>query len=135
MRSVASNLAQHVDSAKQNLASSFVNGFVNAGFKEDKLLRDESRAWLFKNKDEGRISAAASLGMISQWDIAEGPDKLNPLLELNDNKYIRAGAALGTGIVCCGIQDKYYIATGMLGDLLSADEEACVRMSAILGYV
>ena len=44
-----------VDSAKNNLASSFVNGFVNAGFGKDKLLVDaaEGNKWLYKNKDAG----------------------------------------------------------------------------------
>lgn len=31
-------LGENVDSARQNLASSFVNGFVNAGFGRDKIL-------------------------------------------------------------------------------------------------
>ena len=36
-----------------NLASSFVNGFVNAGFGQDKLLTDDGNKWLYKNKDHG----------------------------------------------------------------------------------
>jgi len=30
-----------VDSARQNLASSFVNGFINTGFGKDKLLMED----------------------------------------------------------------------------------------------
>ena len=41
--SLAQNLRQNHDSAKQNLASSFVNAFVNCGFGTDKLLADEGR--------------------------------------------------------------------------------------------
>ena len=43
-----------VDSARQNLASSFVNGFVNAGFGCDKLLVEDGNKWLFKNKEHGK---------------------------------------------------------------------------------
>lgn len=43
-----------VDSARMNLASSFVNGFVNAAFGQDKLLTDDGNKWLYKNKDHGR---------------------------------------------------------------------------------
>lgn len=47
-----------VDSARYNLASSFVNGFVNAAFGKDKiLLNDDGNKWLYKNKDLGMFSA------------------------------------------------------------------------------
>lgn len=38
-----------------NLASSFVNGFVNAAFGQDKLLTDDGNKWLYKNKDHGIV--------------------------------------------------------------------------------
>jgi 26S proteasome regulatory subunit N1 len=59
-----------VDSARQNLAATFVNAFVNAGFGQDKLMTapsmesstgSSSGSWLFKNKEHGKASAAASL--------------------------------------------------------------------------
>lgn len=43
-----------VDSARQNLASSFVNGFVNAAFGTDKLLTEDGNKWLYKNKEHGQ---------------------------------------------------------------------------------
>ena len=46
----------NVDSARQNLASSFVNGFVNAAFGQDKLLMEEGNKWLYKNKEHGRLA-------------------------------------------------------------------------------
>ncbi|KAL5068110.1 hypothetical protein RYX36_018997 [Vicia faba] len=47
-----------VDSARQNLAATFVNAFVNAGFGQDKLMTvvsdsssgDSSGNWLFKKQ-------------------------------------------------------------------------------------
>lgn len=47
-----------VDSARQNLASTFVNAFINAGFGQDKLMTKEGSKWIFKNKDHGMMSAA-----------------------------------------------------------------------------
>ena len=50
---------QAVDSARQNLANTFVNAFVNAGFGQDKLMTavpgtdgasSDSVHWIFKNK-------------------------------------------------------------------------------------
>ena len=46
----------NVDSARQNLASSFVNGFVNAAFGQDKLLMEDGNKWLYKNKEHGRCT-------------------------------------------------------------------------------
>ena len=40
-----------VDSARQNLAASFVNGFVNAAFGQDKLLMEDGNKWLYKNTE------------------------------------------------------------------------------------
>ena len=47
------SVGANVDSARQNLASSFVNGFVNAAFGQDKLLFEEGNKWLYKNKEHG----------------------------------------------------------------------------------
>jgi 26S proteasome regulatory subunit N1 len=92
---VASNLAH--DSAKQNLASTFVNAFVNAGFQTDRLMTDANRTWLYKNKDHGKMSAAASLGMIYLGDVDEGPGKIDPFTSIED-EYIPGGAFLGVGM-------------------------------------
>ena len=42
-----------LDSARQNLASSFVNSFVNAAFGADKLLTEDGNKWIYKNKEHG----------------------------------------------------------------------------------
>ena len=48
----------NVDSARANLASTFVNAFVNAGFGNDKLMveAEEGNSWIYKNKDHGMLS-------------------------------------------------------------------------------
>lgn len=43
----------NIDSARQNLASTFVNAFVNAGFGKDKLMTEDANSFLYKNKDHG----------------------------------------------------------------------------------
>jgi 26S proteasome regulatory subunit N1 len=55
--------AQGVDSARQNLAGTFVNAFVNVGFGNEKLIvgAEEGQSWIYRNKehgthDEGRCS-------------------------------------------------------------------------------
>lgn len=53
-----------VDSARMNLASSFVNGFVNAAFGQDKLLTDDGNKWLYKNKDHGKSTHAVLIGTL-----------------------------------------------------------------------
>lgn len=45
----------NVDSARQNLAASFVNGFVNCAFGQDKLLAENGNKWLYKNKEHGKL--------------------------------------------------------------------------------
>lgn len=48
------NLDVPVDSARHNLASTFVNAFVNAGFSRDKLVSvEDGNKWMFKNKQHG----------------------------------------------------------------------------------
>ena len=58
--------------AIQNLASSFVNAFVNCGYGNDKLVTPEDSGWVHKNKEHGKISATASIGMVLLWKPDEG---------------------------------------------------------------
>uniref|UniRef100_A0A0E0QPU6 26S proteasome non-ATPase regulatory subunit 2 homolog n=1 Tax=Oryza rufipogon TaxID=4529 RepID=A0A0E0QPU6_ORYRU len=115
-----------LDSARQNLAATFVNAFVNAGFGQDKLMTAPSDSsgsgssgnWLFKNKEHGKASAAASLGMILLWDSDSGLAQLDKYLHSNDihvvagallardESIIRIGAILGLGIAYAGSQKE-----------------------------
>ena len=49
------NTLANVDSARDNLAGTFVNAFVNAGFGNDKLMveAEEGNGWVYKNKEHG----------------------------------------------------------------------------------
>ena len=54
--------SSNVDSASQNLASSFVNGLINAGFVHDKLLTtDEGNKWIYKNKTYGDFNSCVNI--------------------------------------------------------------------------
>ncbi|KAK6919638.1 RPN1, N-terminal [Dillenia turbinata] len=128
-----------VDSARQNLAATFVNAFVNAGFSQDKLMTVPSEAssgassgnWLFKNKEHGKASAAASLGMILLWDVDSGLAQIDKYFHSNDNHVI-AGALLGVGIVNCSIKNDCDPALALLGDYLDR-EDPSIRIGAIMG--
>lgn len=46
--------AGSADLARQNLASTFINAFANAGFKVDKYMTNSDDSdWVYKNKDYG----------------------------------------------------------------------------------
>ena len=94
-----------VDSARHNLASTFVNGFVNAGFGQDKLVTVSGDAdsgqqphWIFRNREHGKMSATASLGMITMWDVDGGLSQIDRYLYISDN-YVVAGALLAIGML------------------------------------
>ena len=56
-----------LDSARQNLASSFVNSFVNAAFGADKLLTEDGNKWIYKNKEHGMNILCTTI--INYWGL------------------------------------------------------------------
>ncbi|KAI4798533.1 26S proteasome non-ATPase regulatory subunit 2 [Gymnodraco acuticeps] len=120
-----------VDSARMNLASSFVNGFVNAAFGQDKLLTDDGNKWLYKNKDHGMLSAAASLGMILLWDVDGGLTQIDKYLYSSED-YIKSGALLACGIVNSGVRNECDPALALLSDYVLHNSNT-MRIGAIFG--
>jgi 26S proteasome regulatory subunit N1 len=118
------------DSARANLASSFVNAFVNAGFNKDKLMTVDDTNWVFKNKDHGMISAVASMGMILLWNVDEGFNQIDKYFHQSD-EYIRAGACLGVGIVSSGVRNESDPALAILSDYI--DQSHNTRVASIMG--
>eukprot|EP00529_Nitzschia_sp_RCC80_P004013 CAMPEP_0113481360 /NCGR_PEP_ID=MMETSP0014_2-20120614/22368_1 /TAXON_ID=2857 /ORGANISM="Nitzschia sp." /LENGTH=943 /DNA_ID=CAMNT_0000374853 /DNA_START=95 /DNA_END=2926 /DNA_ORIENTATION=+ /assembly_acc=CAM_ASM_000159 len=108
-----------VDSARANLASTFVNAFVNAGFGKDKLMTPDSE-WLYKNKDHGMMSAAASLGSILLWNVEEGLTQIDKFLYSNED-YVKAGAALAVGILTSGVRNDADPALALLSEHVEGD--------------
>ncbi|EEC72100.1 hypothetical protein OsI_05066 [Oryza sativa Indica Group] len=129
-----------LDSARQNLAATFVNAFVNAGFGQNKLMTAPSDSsssgasgnCLFKNKEHGKASAAASLGMILLWDPDSGLAQLDKYLHSND-AHVVAGALLGIGIVTCGVKNDCDLALAILMEYINKDDTN-IRIGAILGF-
>lgn len=79
----------HPDSSKQNLASAFVNAFVNAAFGQDKMVTQDSK-FVAKYKDNALLSATASLGLIVLWDVDGGLSIIDKYLySLDDNMKVR----------------------------------------------
>lgn len=125
----------NTDSARHNLASAFVNAFVNAGFGNDKmmLVQENKSSWVWKTKDEGMLSTAASLGMLMQWDVEMGLDKIDPYTYINED-YIKAGAMLATGIINSGVRMDTDPAMALLGDEANlANKNVSIRTASIMG--
>ncbi|BBN10868.1 26S proteasome regulatory subunit N1 [Marchantia polymorpha subsp. ruderalis] len=129
-----------VDSARQNLAATFVNAFVNAGFGQDKLMTapnvdsssgSSANSWLFKNKEHGKASAAASLGLILLWDVDDGLPQIDKYFYTQDN-HIIAGALLAVGIVNCGVRNECDPAYALLYESVNK-EDSTTRIGAIMG--
>ncbi|RXK34811.1 26S proteasome regulatory subunit N1 [Tremella mesenterica] len=107
----------NVDSARNNLAATFVNAFVNAGFSNDKLMvdADEGQSWIYKNKDHGMMSAAASVGMSMIWDSEAGLDAIDKY-SYSSEEHIKAGALLAMGILHAGVRTDPDVAFALLED-------------------
>uniref|UniRef100_A0A6U3SHK8 26S proteasome non-ATPase regulatory subunit 2 homolog n=1 Tax=Ditylum brightwellii TaxID=49249 RepID=A0A6U3SHK8_9STRA len=108
-----------VDSARANLASTFVNAFVNTGFGQDKLMTPDNE-WLYKNKDHGMMSAAASLGSILLWNVEEGLTQIDKFLYSSED-YVKAGAALAVGILSSGVRNDADPALALLQEHVEGD--------------
>ncbi|KAG5370284.1 26S proteasome regulatory subunit rpn-1 [Yarrowia sp. C11] len=122
------------DSAKQNLAASFVNAFVNCAYSGDRLLTnggaDEegeaggaSGAWIYKTKLAGMYSTTASLGSLFQWDLSRGLQQLDKYAYSSEPQ-IKAGALLGMGIVTAGVYDETDAAVALLADHITEEPSA-----------
>ena len=121
-----------MDSARQNLASSFVNAFVNIGFGSDKLMLTEGNKWLYKNKEHGMMSAAASLGAILCWDVDSGLSHIDKFLYMSDVN-IKSGALLAVGLLNCGVRNECDPALALLAEYLEPKEQPILKSGAIFG--
>ncbi|KAJ1908729.1 proteasome regulatory particle base subunit [Tieghemiomyces parasiticus] len=134
-----SRTTTNVDSARQNLASTFVNAFVNAGFGHDKLMVPSDaagdanggpNAWIYKNKDQGMMSAAASLGTILLWDMERGLTEIDKYLYASE-EFIKAGALLAIGLVNVGIRSEMDPALALLADYLENPSPLLKQMASV----
>ena len=108
----------NIDSARHNLASAFVNGFVNAGFGQDKMMlvsgESEKQSWVWKTRDDGMLSTTASLGLLLRWDVESGLDQIDKYTYAQEDQ-IKAGALLAIGILNSGVWMDSEPALALLG--------------------
>ncbi|KXN85575.1 26S proteasome regulatory subunit rpn-1 [Leucoagaricus sp. SymC.cos] len=123
----------NIDSARANLAGTFVNAFVNAGFGNDKLLveADEGNSWIYKNKDHGMLSATASLGLSLLWDTDIGLSHVDKYTYSSEEN-IKAGALLATGILNTGVRTEADAALALLGEY-TENKSVPLKSSAFIG--
>ncbi|XP_011693011.1 PREDICTED: 26S proteasome non-ATPase regulatory subunit 2-like isoform X2 [Wasmannia auropunctata] len=119
------------DSARANLAASFVSGFMHAGFGQDKLMANTSDCWVYKNKEHGMLSATASLGLIHMWDVDGGLIPIDKYLYTNED-YVKSGALLAIGLVNCGIRNECDPALALLSEYVKSNSQI-LRIGAIMG--
>ncbi|KAA6407589.1 MAG: 26S proteasome regulatory subunit rpn-1 [Lasallia pustulata] len=126
----------NVDSARHNLASAFVNAFTNAGFGNDKMMLlegGEKASWVWKTKDDGMMSTAASVGMLLQWDVEMGLNKIDRFMYAPEDQ-IKAGALLAIGILNSGVRIDSDPAMALLSDPDSIESKSVpMRMASIMG--
>ncbi|EMC91819.1 hypothetical protein BAUCODRAFT_152186 [Baudoinia panamericana UAMH 10762] len=123
----------NTDSARHNLASAFVNAFVNAGFGDDKLMLVEGgvkQSWVWKVKEDGMTSTAASAGMLMLWDVEMGLDKIDAYTYVPEDQ-IKAGAYLAMGIMNSGVRLDSDPTMALLGDL--EGKSVAVKVASIMG--
>ncbi|KAF9239262.1 26S proteasome regulatory complex non-ATPase subcomplex Rpn1 subunit [Melanogaster broomeanus] len=117
LENTRAGISANVDSARGNLAGTFVNAFVNAGFGNDKLMveAEEGNSWVYKNKDHGIMSAAASLGLSLLWDTDIGLSHVDKYT-YSSEEHIKAGALLATGLLNAGVRTEADAALALLGE-------------------
>ncbi|KAK3379955.1 armadillo-type protein [Lasiosphaeria ovina] len=123
------------DSARHNLAAAFVNGFVNAGFGNDKmmLVDKDKESWVWKTKDEGMMSTVASMGTLLMWDIEGGLDHIDKYT-YTDEEQIQAGAYLAIGIMNSGVRLDSEPAMALLADTEKLNHKnPLIRVACIMG--
>lgn len=128
------SLTAQIDSAKVNLAVTYANAFVNAGYGKDLLitLNDQKENWVYKNKDEGMVAAAASLGMILLWDIDEGLSQVDKFVESSDDNIV-AGAYMAMGLVNSGIKNEFDPVQAILIEKLENAKNQKLKIGALMG--
>ena len=123
-----------LDSAKQNLAKTYVNAFVNAGLCNDLLIckKEGSDDWVFSNKGVGQMAAAASLGLLQLWDIDEALESIDKYMERSEET-IQAGSYIALGIVNSGIKNDADAAFAILADKLESATTEKHKIGILMG--
>ena len=87
--------------------------------------------WIFKNKDQGKTAAVASIGLINLWDVDGGLPMIDKYMYSRD-PYVQAGAGLAVGMICTRINHENDPAFALLFELVENTQQI-VRLPSILG--
>ena len=122
----------NLDSARNNLSSSYVNGLVNCAFGKDKLIMEEESGmkWVYKNKEGGMMSTVGTLGWIFKWDVDGGLSCIDKYL-YSDNDFIKAGGLLACGVVNAGVKNECDPALALLGEYVTNSKQVLSRASIV----
>lgn len=106
---------------------------MNAGYGNDKLMveAEQGNSWIYKNKDHGMLSAAASLGVSLLWDADVGLSHVDRYT-YSAEEYVKAGALLATGIIHSNVQSEADAALALLGEH-TENKSVPLRTMAIVG--
>lgn len=131
--STRTTIGSSVDSARGNLASTFVNAFVNAGYGNDPLLveAEDGNSWIYKNKDYGMLSASASLGLSLLWDTDLGLSHIDKYSYSSDEN-IKAGSLMAYGILHANVRTEMDAPIALLAEHVENGSKS-IQMSAIVG--
>ncbi|VDN96316.1 unnamed protein product [Rodentolepis nana] len=122
-----------MDSVRTHTAASYVNGLVNCGFGQEKMIQEDvtDPNWLTRQKELGKMTAVASLGWVMLWDVDTGLSQIDKYLYAVDD-YTQAGALLGCGIVNCGVKNECDPALALLSAYVEHQTDVLSR-AAIIG--
>lgn len=121
-----------IDSAKQNLASNFVNAYINLGYCNDKIMsEDTSKSFIYKTKGSGMLSTTASTGAIYQWNESDGLQEADNFLYSSEEE-VKAGALLAMGISSNGIHSEVAASFLLLKDYIEPSSRL-TQIAAIIG--
>jgi len=104
---------------------------VNAGFCSDKLMTVEGSGWLYKNKEHGMMSAAASLGLLRMWDVEGSLSEIDKY-QWSKEEHVKAGALLAFGLLTSNVKSDCDPVWALLSEQLEA-ESALMKTSAVVG--
>jgi 26S proteasome regulatory subunit N1 len=91
----------------------------------------EGDKWVYKNKDHGMLSAAASLGLIYLWDYEEGLTVIDRFLY--SETYIKAGTLLAQGIINSGLRNGVIKHLEIMENIEKGDKTC--RICSIIGFL
>ncbi|KAL0225399.1 hypothetical protein RCL1_003311 [Eukaryota sp. TZLM3-RCL] len=125
---------RRVDSAVINLANTYTNAFVHAGYGKDAIYKDtrDYLQWVSRHKTRGVTSAAAGLGLVNLWNPEEGMNLLDAVLGSTDPLAV-AGGYLGIGVVNAGSPPTEDLPLHLLMDGLTGEKGPESQIMATLG--